>query len=215
MRDPGKHTLTEVLRANGALNEVIAAYYAGCALLALQQVHQSGHIYGSLDPEHLLVDAEAGVTLASTVLPVENPYYMAPEIVLGKRATPASDLWALGVLIFELLVGSPPFKARSTDPDNTFNRIVAGRVHLPPHVSNEAAALIRSLLVVDPEKRVGSGPEGPAEIMRHEWFTRLYWLPPVDSTMAWLNDDVHLASPKLNRAGVSSGSRSPCVPYMV
>lgn len=203
MRDPGGSTLSGLLRARGAFDDPTAAYYAACAVLALERVRQRGGVYGSLDPEHLLLDHMGRGRLADSALPTENPGYMAPEIVMGGRATVASDHWALGVLVFELLVGAPPFEARSEDPHNTFRRIVSGRFYLPPHVLEKAADLMHRLLVVDPAQRLGSGIEGAGEIRRHEWFADLDWptleagelLPPDRSTIAWFDNDAYFTTP--------------------
>ena len=60
----------------------------------------------------------------------------------------AADFWALGVLIFEMLVGDPPFKSLSGDPWDTFRRTLSGRFFVPPNISSAAADLIYKLLQV-------------------------------------------------------------------
>ena len=59
-----------------------------------------------------------------------------------------ADYWALGVLIFEMLVGDPPFKSLSGDPWDTFRRTLSGRFFVPPNISSAAADLIYKLLQV-------------------------------------------------------------------
>ena len=59
-----------------------------------------------------------------------------------------SDWWGLGVLVFEMLTGDPPFKAVSSDPYDTFRRALAGSFELPDCLSPEACDLITRLLQV-------------------------------------------------------------------
>lgn len=62
----------------------------------------------------------------------------------------AADWWALGVLIFEMLVGEPPFQSVTGDPWDTFRAILSGRLNIPDSVPSLAADLIYSLLQVRP-----------------------------------------------------------------
>ena len=65
----------------------------------------------------------------------------------------AADYWALGVLIFEMLVGDPPFKSLTGDPWDTFRRTLSGRFYVPHFIGDAAADLIFKLLQVG-----GGGP---------------------------------------------------------
>jgi serine/threonine protein kinase len=76
--------------------------------------------------------------------------WQAPEVIMRKGTTPAADYWALGVLIFEMMVGDPPFKSMSGDPWDTFRRILSGRFYVPDFVPEVAADLIYLLLQVPP-----------------------------------------------------------------
>ena len=67
---------------------------------------------------------------------------------MRKGTTKAADYWALGVLIFEMLVGDPPFKSLSGDPWDTFRRTLSGRFYVPNFISESAADLIYKLLQV-------------------------------------------------------------------
>ena len=72
----------------------------------------------------------------------------APEVIQRKGTGCAADWWGLGVLIFEMLTGEPPFKAVSSDPYDTFRRALAGTVALPDFLSPEACDCITLLLQV-------------------------------------------------------------------
>merc|ERR1711916_102455 len=99
--------------------------------------------------------------------------YLAPEIILSKGYNQAVDWWALGVLIYEMLAGYPPFYA--DQPFEIYEKIVAGRVSFPPHFSPEAKDLIRSLLQVDITKRFGNLKDGANDIKNHPWFASVKW----------------------------------------
>lgn len=72
----------------------------------------------------------------------------APEVIMRRGTTKAADYWALGVLIFEMLVGDPPFKSLTNDPWDTFRRTLSGRFYVPNFISDDAADLIFKLLQV-------------------------------------------------------------------
>ncbi len=67
-----------------------------------------------------------------------NPEYLAPEVVQGRGHTEAADLWALGVLIYCLMVGETPFASPGDDELRIYRRIVARSLAFPPHVSPAA-----------------------------------------------------------------------------
>lgn len=77
-----------------------------------------------------------------------TPDYQAPEVIMRRGTTKAVDYWALGVLIFEMLVGDPPFMSTTGDPWDTFRRSMTGRCQVPSFVSEQAADLIYKLLQV-------------------------------------------------------------------
>ena len=72
----------------------------------------------------------------------------APEVIKRKGTDKAADYWAIGVLIYEMLVGEPPFKSMTGDPWDTFRRALSGRFYVPPNLSPEVTDLIYKLLQV-------------------------------------------------------------------
>jgi protein kinase X len=102
-----------------------------------------------------------------------TPEYLAPEIIQSKGHNKSVDWWAMGILIYEMLAGYPPFF------DDTafgiYQKILAGKLEFPKHFSVEAKDLIRKLLTADRTKRLGCLRGGAADIREHPWFGRLHW----------------------------------------
>lgn len=85
-------------------------------------------------------------------------------VIRGEPHTKHVDLWNLGVLCYELLVGEPPFQAKSYD--DTYQKISQVRYKIPDHVSKAAEHLISKLLVLRPERRLSL-----AAVKEHPWIT--------------------------------------------
>ncbi|XP_020097447.1 serine/threonine-protein kinase 38 [Ananas comosus] len=105
---------------------------------------------------------------------VGTPDYIAPEVLLKKGYGMECDWWSLGAIMYEMLVGYPPFY--SDDPITTCRKIVHWRNHLKfpeeSRLSPEAKDLICRLLC-DVEHRIGSG--GADQIKAHPWFKDVQW----------------------------------------
>jgi serine/threonine protein kinase len=97
-----------------------------------------------------------------------TPDYLAPEVILNKGHGRAVDWWALGVLVYEMLCGYPPFC--DEDPLSTYGRILRGTLTFPPHVSPLARDLVRRLLQADLSRRCGCLAGGAADVRQHAWF---------------------------------------------
>lgn len=96
--------------------------------------------------------------------------YVSPELLTDKNACKASDLWAFGCIIYQLLAGRPPFKAGNEY--QTFQRIVALDYEFPVGFPAVARDLVERLLVLDPARRL------PIEhIKNHEFFQGMTWGP--------------------------------------
>jgi serine/threonine protein kinase len=90
--------------------------------------------------------------------------------------TKAADYWGLGVLIYEMLVGDPPFKSDTVgDAWDTFRKALSGRFNMPSFISETAADIIFRLLQLRPERRLGSGKLGANEIKEHPFFDGVDW----------------------------------------
>ncbi|KAI6241896.1 Serine/threonine-protein kinase N2 [Aphelenchoides fujianensis] len=92
----------------------------------------------------------------------------APEVLTESSYTRAIDWWGLGVLIFEMLVGEPPFSG--DDEEEIFDCIVNDDVRYPSSCSKDAITIMRRLLQKRPERRIGYGVEDSHEIKCQDWF---------------------------------------------
>ncbi|VVA92729.1 unnamed protein product [Arabis nemorensis] len=105
---------------------------------------------------------------------VGTPDYLAPEILLGTEHGYAADWWSVGIILFELITGIPPFTA--SRPEIIFDNILNGKIpwpDVPGEMSYEAQDLINRLLVHEPEKRLGAN--GAAEVKAHPFFQGVDW----------------------------------------
>ncbi|KAJ9676733.1 hypothetical protein PVL29_021979 [Vitis rotundifolia] len=105
---------------------------------------------------------------------VGTPDYLAPEILLGTGHGTTADWWSVGVILFELIVGIPPFNAEHPQMifDNILNRNIPWP-RVPEEMSPEAQDLIHRLLTEDPYQRLGAG--GASQVKQHAFFRDINW----------------------------------------
>jgi len=102
-----------------------------------------------------------------------TPDYLAPEIILNEGHDKAVDYWALGVLMFELVAGMPPFYA--DDPMASYEKILSGNMKFPSHFRKYLCDCIRKLLKLCQSKRLGNGKGGCGAIKKHRFFSGFGW----------------------------------------
>ncbi|KAL8616216.1 hypothetical protein ACOMHN_058333 [Nucella lapillus] len=180
--------LFSYLRSMGRFNNGTANFYTSEIVCALDYLHARNIVYRDLKPENLLLDRDGHLKITDfgfakkvvdrTWTLCGTPEYLAPEIILSKGHNKAVDWWSLGVLIFEMLVGYPPFYA--DNPFGIYEKILAGKVEWPKFIDLVAKDLIKKLLVQDRTRRLGNMKNGADDIKRHKWFKSVDW----DSVMA-------------------------------
>lgn len=173
------------LREQAMFSEQIVRFYIAEILLALEHLHGMGIVHRDLKPENILLDQDGHICLTdfgfakealtdgrtSTFLGTAE--YMAPEIISGQEYGKAVDFWALGILMFDLLTGEPPFRSKSEDV--LFQKILKDKVKFPNYLSAECQNLIRGLLNRDVSLRYGSGDDGFKKLKNHPFFKGLNW----------------------------------------
>ncbi|XP_066510750.1 cGMP-dependent protein kinase 2-like [Hoplias malabaricus] len=176
-----------LLRDRGSFDENTTKFCVGCVTEAFEYLHNKGVIYRDLKPENLMLDSEGYVKLVDfgfakkikcgqkTWTFCGTPEYVAPEIILNKGHGHSVDFWALGILIFELLTGSPPFSG--SDQMMTYTFILKGmeKMDFPKKISKRPGDLIRRLCKQNPSERLGNMKNGITDIKKHRWFTGFSW----------------------------------------
>ncbi|XP_034085045.1 cGMP-dependent protein kinase 1-like isoform X2 [Gymnodraco acuticeps] len=179
--------LWTLLRDRGSFDDGVTRFYTGCVVEALAFLHCRGIIYRDLKPENIILDQRGYVKLVDfgfakkvglgkkTWTFCGTPEYVAPEIILNKGHDSSADCWSLGILVFELLSGSPPFS--ESDPMKTYNIILRGidMIEFPKKIAKSAANLIKRLCRDNPSERLGNQKNGVKDIQKHKWFEGFNW----------------------------------------
>eukprot|EP01087_Luapelamoeba_hula_P001133 TRINITY_DN1087_c0_g1_i1.p1 TRINITY_DN1087_c0_g1~~TRINITY_DN1087_c0_g1_i1.p1 ORF type:complete len:332 (-),score=57.99 TRINITY_DN1087_c0_g1_i1:67-1062(-) len=171
------------LRRAGRFSEETACHYAAEVALTLEHLHSRDVLYRDLKPENLLLDRDGHLKLCDfgfakhvedrTWTLCGTPEYLAPEIIQSKGHSKAVDWWALGILLFEMLAGYPPFY--DENPFGVYEKILANRPHFPSHFSKEARDLIKKLLASDRTRRLGNLKGGSEDVKKHKFFRNIDW----------------------------------------
>ncbi|CAF2967933.1 unnamed protein product [Rotaria sp. Silwood2] len=172
------------LRSVGKYSEDQTRFYAAQVTLAFEYLHYLSILYRDLKPENILFSADgylkitdfgfAKVVRDRTYTLCGTPEYIAPEIILSRGYNKSVDYWALGVLMYEMAAGFPPFYA--DQPIQIYEKIVQGKFKFPSHFSSELKDLVRNLLQTDLTKRYGNLRNGTKDIKYHKWFSTMNWI---------------------------------------
>ncbi|RPD54640.1 AGC/Akt protein kinase [Lentinus tigrinus ALCF2SS1-7] len=167
------------LQREQRFNEERSRFYSAELLLALEHLHELDVVYRDLKPENILLDYTGHIALCDFGLCKLNmkdsdktntfcgtPEYLAPEILRGQGYNKTIDWWTLGVLLFEMLSGLPPFYDENTDV--MYQKILNDPLVFGDDIGAEARSILTGLLTRDPTQRLGVN--GAEEIRTHPFF---------------------------------------------
>ncbi|XP_025936743.1 SNF-related serine/threonine-protein kinase-like [Apteryx rowi] len=172
----GGDMFDHIMRHEGGLAEGRAKHYFAQIVHAISYCHKLHVVHRDLKPENVVFFQEQGV-VKLTDFGFSNRFqpgkmlttscgslaYSAPEILLGDEYdAPAVDIWSLGVILYMLVCGHPPFQ--EANDSETLTMIMDCRYTVPPHVSAQCSDLISRMLQRDPKQRASL-----EQIESHAW----------------------------------------------
>uniref|UniRef100_A0A5F8HJ58 protein kinase C n=1 Tax=Monodelphis domestica TaxID=13616 RepID=A0A5F8HJ58_MONDO len=182
------------MQRKNKLPEEHTRFYAAEICIALNFLHERGIIYRDLKLDNILLDTEGHIKLTDYGICKEGlgpgdttrtfcgtPNYIAPEILRGEEYGFSVDWWALGVLMFEMMVGRSPFdiitdKLDMATEDDLFQVILEKPIQIPRFLSVKASRVLKGFLNKDPKGRLGCQPQtGFSDIKSHTFFRSIDW----------------------------------------
>ncbi|XP_042248724.1 microtubule-associated serine/threonine-protein kinase 1-like isoform X1 [Thunnus albacares] len=191
-----------LLKNIGALPVEMARMYFAETVLALEYLHNYGIVHRDLKPDNLLITSMGHIKLTDFGLSkmglmslttnlyeghIEKdtrefldkqvcgtPEYIAPEVILRQGYGKPVDWWAMGIILYEFLVGCVPFFGDT--PEELFGQVITDDIVWPEGdeaLPVDAQHLISSLLQTNPLVRLGTG--GAFEVKQHPFFTEVDW----------------------------------------
>lgn len=185
-----KGELYKELQKEGRFNDQRSATYMFQLSDALMYCHSKKVIHRDIKPENLLLGLKGELKIADFGWSVHAPSsrratlcgtldYLPPEMIEGTTHDDKVDLWSLGVLCYEFLVGRPPFEADGHT--ETYRRITKVDLRFPMHVSAGARDLISKLLKHDPSHRLPL-----IRVINHPWVKSQCTAPPTPGSLAFM-----------------------------
>jgi len=170
-------SVEELFRKRGPLSEREAVALAVDVLEGLAVAHEAGIIHRDIKPGNLLISSSGTIKITDFGLAqfedapsvtvqgniMGTPAYMAPELLAGSPSSPRSDLYNLGVTLYELLTGSNPY--RSDSVSQTLNRVMSLKPEPLEGVRDDFNAFLMALMEKKPEKRPASA-QAALDILR-------------------------------------------------
>lgn len=164
-------------------DEARTRFYAAEVSLALMFLHRHGILYRDLKLDNILLDVDGHCKIADFGMCKEGmfggnttetfcgtPDYIAPEILQELQYDASVDWWALGVLMYEMMAGQPPFEA--DNEDDLFESILHDDVLYPVWLSREAISILKGFMTKNPARRLGcvKNHGGERAILIHPFF---------------------------------------------
>lgn len=175
-----------LMERQGNFLEPMAKFYLAQITLAVGHLHTLGIVYRDLKPENILLDRTGNIKITDFGLCKESIFednttntfcgtieYMAPEVIIRRGHNRSADWWSLGVVMYDMLNGGPPFTGR--DRNEAKKAVCKGKLKLKSYFTHNARELMKVLLNRQPMNRLGAGPEDSVHIQRHPWFAEIDW----------------------------------------
>ena len=173
--------LFELLKRKKYFDENDTRFYMSQLILGLEAIHKNKIIYRDLKPENIMIDSKGNIKIAdfgrASFVSREKdkikglsgtPEYMAPEMIAGNEYSKSVDIWSLGCILYEMIVGSAPFSHKNQK--KLFELIQKKGFFMPGNINVELQDLLNKLLEKNPKKRIKL-----SEIKKHSWFQHFDW----------------------------------------
>uniref|UniRef100_A0A669F0H3 Serine/threonine-protein kinase PLK3 n=1 Tax=Oreochromis niloticus TaxID=8128 RepID=A0A669F0H3_ORENI len=195
-----RKSLAHILKVRKVLTEPEVRYYLRQIVSGLKYLHEQEILHRDLKlgrTSFLTMELKVGdFGLAAKLEPAGNrrkticgtPNYLSPEVLNKQGHGCESDIWALGCVMYTMLLGRPPFE--TTNLKETYRCIREARYSLPSSLSPQAKQLIASLLAKMPEDRPNLD-----HILRHDFFTQGFSPERLPASCCHSAPDFHVSSP--------------------
>uniref|UniRef100_A0A8C1NL33 Serine/threonine-protein kinase PLK n=1 Tax=Cyprinus carpio TaxID=7962 RepID=A0A8C1NL33_CYPCA len=196
-----RRSLAHILKARKVLTEPEVRYYLKQTVSALKYLHDLEILHRDLKLGNLFVNDSMELKvgdfgLAAKLEPVSNrrkticgtPNYLSPEVLNKQGHGWESDVWALGCVMYTMLLGKPPFE--TTNLKETYRCIREARYTIPTSLSLPAKQLISGMLAQNPVDRPHLD-----DIIRHEFFTQGFMPETLPVSCCHSAPDFHISSP--------------------
>ncbi|XP_075063096.1 G protein-coupled receptor kinase 5-like isoform X2 [Mixophyes fleayi] len=166
---------------NPGFEEERVVFYAAEICCGLEHLHQEGIVYRDLKPENILLDDDGHIRISDLGLAIKIPNgetirgrvgtvgYMAPEVIKNERYTFSPDWWGLGCLIYEMIEGQSPFRARKerVKREEVEKRVQEDQESYSDKFTEDTMSICKMLLAKDPMQRLGCGEQGSSQVKQH------------------------------------------------
>ncbi|NXU13722.1 PLK2 kinase, partial [Pardalotus punctatus] len=199
-----RRSMAHILKARKVLTEPEVRYYLRQIVSGLKYLHEQEILHRDLKLGNFFINENMELKLgdfglAARLEPLEHrrrticgtPNYLSPEVLNKQGHGCESDIWALGCVMYTMLLGRPPFE--TTNLKETYRCIREARYSLPSSLLAPAKHLIASMLSKNPEDRPSLD-----EIIRHEFFLQGFTPDRLSSSCCHTVPDFHLSSPAKN-----------------